>query len=95
MPYLQETTNKIIKTRVDISNQLRELGFTVLESKANFLFIIHKNKKAKDIFEKLRENKILVRYFKKPRIDNGLRVTIGTDKEMEEFMRVIKEIVKE
>lgn len=66
-----------------------------MKSSANFIFISHKTKKAKEIFEELRKNKIIVRYFNKPKIDNYLRVTIGTDEEMKEFLRVIKEIVKE
>lgn len=66
----------------------------MLDSKANFLYITHKRKKAVEIFEELRKNKILVRYFNKPRIDNGLRVTIGTDEQMEKFIKVVQEIVK-
>ena len=56
---------------------------------------MHNNKPAKEIFEKLKENKILVRYFNKEKISNGLRVTIGTDEEMRIFMKNIKKIVKE
>lgn len=93
--YLNETRNMIIATREKITKKLRELEFTVLDSKTNFLFIIHKEKKAEDIFKFLRENKILVRYFKKPRLDNGLRVTIGTDEEMNKFIEVITKLVKE
>jgi len=93
--YLQETTNKIIKTREVVKKQLQDIGFTVLDSKTNFLFVIHERKKAIDIFESLRKNKILVRYFNKPRIDNGLRITIGTDKQMEELVKIMQKIVKE
>lgn len=93
--YLKQTCNKIIFTRQRVAEQLKNLGFMVLPSKANFLFIIHKEKRAEDIFKKLREKKILVRYFKKPRLDNGLRVTIGTDEQMDIFIKEIKEIIKE
>jgi len=92
--YLNETRNVIISTREETVKALIELGFTVLDSKTNFLFIIHKDKKAEDIFKYLRENKILVRYFKKPRLDNGLRVTIGTNEEMKKFVEIVTKFVK-
>ncbi|HOV25601.1 MAG TPA: histidinol-phosphate transaminase [Pseudobacteroides sp.] len=88
--YFRETVNKIINTREWVAIKLKELGFYVLESKANFLFISHSKINAEVLFNHLRENGILVRFFKKPRIDNFLRVTIGTDSEMEEFVRVVK-----
>ena len=93
--YLKENVNKIVNTRKWVSDELKALGFYVLDSKTNFLFISHSKKKAKEIFEKLKEKKVLVRYFNKERIDNCLRVTIGTDKEMQVFIEKIKEIVKE
>ena len=93
--YLKEITKKIINTREITAKKLKELGFKVLESKTNFLFISHKEKKAEEIFYKLRDNKILVRYFKKPRLDNTLRVTIGTDEQMDKFIETIKDIIKE
>jgi len=90
--YFNKTKDMIIATRERILSELKELGFIVLDSKTNFLFIRHKEKSAEEIFKILKENKILVRYFKKPRLDNWLRVTIGTDKEMDEFIRVLKNI---
>jgi len=93
--YFNITRNMIIATRETVAEKLKELGFTVLNSKTNFLFITHKEKNAEDIFKFLKENKILVRYFKKPRLDNGLRVTIGTDKEMNKFIEIMNKFVKE
>jgi len=90
--YFNKTKDMIIATRERIASELKKLGFIVLDSKTNFLFIRHKEKVAEEIFKILKENKILVRYFKKPRLDNWLRVTIGTDKEMDEFIRVLKNI---
>jgi len=90
--YFNKTKDMIIATRERIASELKKLGFIVLDSKTNFLFIRHKEKSAEEIFKILKENKILVRYFKKPRLDNWLRVTIGTDKEMDEFIRVLKNI---
>lgn len=91
--YFNETINKIINTRSRVIEQLEELGFEVLESKTNFLFISNPKKSAEELFQSLKENKILVRYFKKPRLDNFLRITIGTDEQMDELIKVIKEEV--
>jgi len=87
--YLNEKIDIIISTREKTKKALIELGFTVLNSKTNFLFITHKEKQAEDIFKYLKENKILVRYFKKPRLDNWIRVTIGTNEEMGKFIGII------
>ena len=65
------------------------------DSKTNFLFITHEKIAAKDLFDALRKEHIYVRHFNKPRISNYLRVSIGTDKEMNEFLRVVKEYMKE
>ncbi len=93
--YFEQNINKVIKTRHWVTEKLKLLGFDVLESKTNFLFIIHHQKSAKEIFDKLKSNKILVRYFNKEKINNGLRVTIGTDEEMKIFVECVKKIVKE
>lgn len=91
--YFQETKNKIIKTRERTVEKLLELGFDIVESKANFIFISHKKIEASIIFKKLKANSILVRYFNKPKINNYLRVSIGTDQEMATFIEAIKKIV--
>ena len=72
---------------------LRALGFTVLPSLTNFLFVTHPNKKAPDIFAALREKGIFIRYFKLPRIDNYLRITVGTDEQMDKLIAALKEIL--
>jgi len=91
--YFEETTQKIVATREWVRKDLKDMGFTVLESMANFVFMSHPKVGADVIFGKLREKGILVRYFKKPRIDNFLRVSIGTDAEMEAFSKALKEIL--
>ena len=92
--YFKDTVNKVINTREKTKIKLKELGFNVLDSKSNFIFISHKNVFAEDIYMKLRENGILVRYFKTDIINNYIRVTIGTDKEMDIFVEKIKYIIK-
>ena len=88
--YFQEHVAKIIHTRTWVGEELKKLHFSFPDSSSNFLFITHESVKAKDIFEALREQDIYVRYFDKPRIDNYLRVTIGTDEQMQLFIDFLK-----
>ncbi|MDX1358976.1 MAG: histidinol-phosphate transaminase [Clostridia bacterium] len=81
--YYREMQEKIIRTRTKAVQRLIELGFNVLDSAANFIFVTHKELKAGYIYNKLKENEVLVRYFNKPGIDNFIRITIGTDEQME------------
>ena len=83
--YFRQTIEKIITTREKAKKRLSELGFVFPDSMANFIFASHKEKKAEDIYLALREKQIFVRYFKQPRLDNYLRITIGTDEEMEKL----------
>ena len=68
-----------------------DLGFTYPEPGANFIFVTHPDYPAKELFAALREKDIYVRYFDKPRINNYLRVTIGTDEQMEALFAFLKE----
>lgn len=89
--YFRETLDKIIATRTWVKKELEVLGFTMPDSKSNFLFISHRSVPAGELFKALRAEHIYVRYFDKPRIDNMLRVTIGTDEQMERFVTFLKE----
>ena len=89
--YFKETCAKIIKTREWTGKALKELGFSFAESKTNFIFATHEKVLAKEIFEMLKEKGIYVRYFAKPRIDNYLRITIGTDEQMERLLSALRE----
>ncbi|TEB09863.1 histidinol-phosphate transaminase [Pelotomaculum propionicicum] len=91
--YFQEVRRRIIMTRERVSNTMGEIGFKVLPSKANFIFVTHPLIPAGELFQKLRENGVLVRYFKEPRIDNFLRVSIGSDQEMDSFISILKSIL--
>lgn len=93
--WFEETTKAIIKTRQETARGLKKLGFTVYDSSSNFLFISHPKKTAKELLERLRERGILVRWFDKPRISNCLRVSVGTDEEMEALCGVLSEILNE
>lgn len=93
--YYNECAAKIIETREATVEKLEALGFTVLPSTANFIFVTHKKVNAEDIYLKLKDAGVLVRYFSKPaKINNYLRITIGTDEEMNIFHNKLKTIVQ-
>lgn len=92
--YFEETVNKVVETREWTKGELKKLGFSFGDSKANFIFASHENCPAKELFEALRKENIFVRYFEKPRIDNYLRITIGTQQEMETFVAFLKDYLK-
>ena len=91
--YFIKINAKIIETREKTVKKLKELGFKVLNSSANFIFISHNKVFAGDLYKQLKDNGILVRYFAKDRIDNYLRVTIGTDEEMEIFIEKLEKLL--
>ena len=91
--YFRETLDKIIATRERSKGIFKELGFEVGDSKANFLFVKHKSIPAEKIFKALYENRIFVRYFGAPRTRDYLRVTIGTDEEMDALFGFLKKAV--
>lgn len=92
--YWKETVKKVIDTREWTKKELEKLGFSFRDSMANFIFASHSTVPAEKIFSTLRENDIYVRYFKKPRIDNYLRISIGTDEDMKKLIDTLKEILK-
>lgn len=88
--YFKETTAKIIATRERVKRELKELGFDFPDSRANFIFASHERVSAEELFQALREADIYVRYWNKPRINNSLRITVGTDEQMDcltDFLR--------
>lgn len=91
--YFEETINKIIETREWTKAELHKLGFSFEDSKSNFIFAAHESCPAKKIFDELRKDNIFVRYFAKPRIDNYLRITIGTPEEMKVLIEKLTGIV--
>lgn len=93
--YFKATTGKIVATRERVKKELTELGFTFPDSMANFVFASHKSVPAEEIFKALREADIYVRYWNKPRINNSLRITIGTDEEMDKLIAFLKDFLAE
>ncbi len=90
----REGIEKLMATRSQAELRLKELGFSFPESGANFLFVSHNTIPAKVIFEELRKQNIYVRYFNAPRIDNYLRISIGTDEEMKRLLDALKELIE-
>ena len=90
--YFRETVEKIIETREWFKGEMKRLGFSFQDSMSNFLFATHETIPARDIFAAAREQDIYVRYFDKPRIDNYLRITIGTREEMETFIAFLDKL---
>ena len=89
--YFRECVGKVIATRERVREELIALGFDVKKSVTNFLFATHNKYSAKEIFEYLKTKKIFIRYFNIPRIDNHLRITVGTDEEMDKMIAAMKE----
>ena len=93
--YFDETRNRVIAARERTADALRALGFTVHPSCTNFLFISHPGHSAAALQKALRARGILVRHFNQPRIEEYLRVSIGTDEEMAAFCAAMAELVSE
>lgn len=89
--YFNKTVSKVIATRNRVTNDLKQLGFTVLDSQTNFLFATNENINIKEYFEWLKSQNVFIRWFNQPKISNYVRITIGTDEEMDIFLNKTKE----
>ena len=91
--YFKETLTKIISERERAKEKLASLGFSFPDSKANFIFASHKSVKADYIFDELKKRKIYIRYFNSARINNYLRITVGTKNEMNRLYEALSDIL--
>ncbi|MEI1690088.1 histidinol-phosphate transaminase [Acinetobacter baumannii] len=89
--YFEEQCQKVITSREKLVRDLTELGFNILPSKANFIFATHSQHDAGQLAQKLREQGIIVRYFNKPRINQFLRITVGTDEQNARLVQTLKQ----
>lgn len=89
--YFRETLEKVIRTREWTREKLQDLGFVCTDSRSNFLFASHKRVAAEELFTALKQAGIYVRYFSRPRIDNYLRISIGTQAQMERLIAYLQE----
>lgn len=92
--YFKATTAKIVATRERTKEELKKLGFHFPDSSTNFIFASHETIPAEEIFKALREKDIYVRHWNKERISNYLRITIGTDEEMDTLIAFLKEYIQ-
>lgn len=92
--YFKETTAKIVSTRQRVKGELKKLGFSFPDSLTNFIFARHERIPAKQLFHALREADIYVRHWDKPRISEYLRITMGTDEEMDVLLAFLKDYVE-
>lgn len=92
--YFENNCQKIINNRFFTETELKKLAFTMTNSKANFIFAKHSDISGKELYEKLKEQGVLVRYFNKPRISDYIRVTIGDKKQMQAFIDAVKFILE-
>ncbi|MCH2006404.1 histidinol-phosphate transaminase [Acinetobacter ursingii] len=91
--YFEAQCQKVIQSRDKLVEELKEIGFKVLPSKANFIFVTHPARDAAELATQLREQGVLVRYFNKPRIDQYLRITIGTDQQNQRLVETLKTLL--
>ena len=89
--YFEEQCQKVISSREKLVDELTALGFKVLPSKANFIFASHPSHDAGQLAQQLREQGIIVRYFNKPRINQFLRITVGTDEQNMRLVQTLKQ----
>lgn len=92
--YLRITRRRIMRTRDVLTHGLAELGFAVLPSKANFVLARHPSHDAARLQRTLRRNGVLVRHFRAPRIDQYLRISVGTDEECRRLIDVLRTVVR-
>jgi len=91
--HLEESSTKVMQTRERLVKELASLGFDTLPSTANFIFTRHSKHAGAKIYQALRDRGIIVRHFKSARIEEFLRITIGTDEQSNELVSALKEIL--
>jgi histidinol-phosphate aminotransferase len=91
--YFESLCARVIATRERLAAGLKALGFAVIPSRANFVFATHPRCQAAEIAARLREDYIIVRHFRQPRIENYLRISVGTDDEIQQLLDSLQRIV--
>jgi histidinol-phosphate aminotransferase len=93
--YMRANVERIVNTRERMSEELRRLGFTVYPSESNFILAKYPNGSAKGLYEELKRRKVLVRYFPLRRLDDSLRITVGTDEGVNTLLSELRNILKQ
>ena len=90
--YFRACTGAVAATRERVAAELKAMGFALTASKANFLFAESSRIPGGELYRKLRERGILVRHFDKPRLENRLRITVGSDEQMNALLTALREL---
>jgi len=93
--YFENCCEKVITSRKHLSNALINLGFKVYPSSSNFVLAEHANRAASGLYQQLKQRGILVRYFKSARIDNCLRITVGTESECQQLLDALESLLND
>lgn len=91
--WLRQTRTKILTTRERVTRELQALGFEVLPSQANFVWCSRSDRQSREIYETLKAHKVLVRYMNYPEWGDGLRITVGTDVEVDILLDTLRKIL--
>jgi histidinol-phosphate aminotransferase len=94
-PYFQEVTQRVSASRLALCNALSSLGFRVVPSQANFIFATHPRHDAGALYRSLKADGILVRHFELPRIDQFLRITVGTTQQCDRLVAALATLLQE
>lgn len=92
--YYMQACQRIVRTRENTANALRDMGYQVLPSSTNFIFVRHAVLSGETVYSRLRKQGILVRHFAQARIGDFVRITIGTEEEMEQLLKELREWVE-
>ncbi len=91
--WFEQTRRRIMASRDRLVRALAKLGFEALPSHANFVFARHPERRGAELFAGLRERGVLVRHFQKPRIEDFLRITVGTDEQCGRLIAALRELI--
>jgi histidinol-phosphate aminotransferase len=93
--WLKETRAAIIATRERLTTSLRELGFAAVDSQANFVWSPHPTAPAERLYQQLKKNGVLVRYMTYPSWGDGLRISVGTDDQIDAMLAILPALVSQ
>lgn len=91
--WFQENREKVLATRTRLAESLRELGFKLIDSQANFIWCQHQTKESRELYEQLKQNQILVRYMNYDGWGDGLRISVGSDDQINALLAILKSLI--
>ena len=91
--WLRDNRERVIATRLRLQESMRELGFEVVPSEANFIWCTHAEQSCEHLYKELKARRILVRYMDYPNWGSGLRVSVGTDDQIDAFLSILRSLL--